>query len=60
MLDNQSRYMVMDETDAPYKKEEYSLSLSDKIDLLNIAKEEHLELDKNSDLYKLGKSLNII
>ena len=51
---------VMDESDAPFREDEYTRTLEDDIVLLNIVKRDGLELDPESRLYKLGKKLNML
>ena len=51
---------LMDESDAPFREDEYTRTLEDDIVLLNIVKRDGLELDPESRLYKLGKKLNMI
>lgn len=50
----------MDESDAPFREDEYTRTLEDDIVLLNIVKRDGLELDPESRLYKLGKKLNML
>ena len=48
---------VMDESDAPFREDEYTRTLEDDIVLLNIVKRDGLELDPESRLYKLGRKV---
>lgn len=52
--------VVMDELDVPYTNEERPRTLERDIILLKMVKEDALELDENSRLYKLGKELNML
>lgn len=52
-------YYVMDETDAPYENDEnpFPRTKEDDLFLLKIAKENGLELKKDSHLYNLLKTI---
>ena len=52
--------IYMDETDIPFKEEEYQRTLEDDLELLEIVKKDNLELNPDSRLFKLGKELGII
>lgn len=45
-------YYLMDESDAPFKENEYTRTLEDDIVLLKIVREDNLELDPDSRLLK--------
>ena len=51
---------LMDESDAPFREDEYTRTLEDDIVLLNIVKRDGLELNPESRLYKLGKKLGML
>ena len=58
--ENKNLRYLMDESDAPFREDEYTRTLEDDIVLLNIVKRDGLELDPESRLYKLGKKLNML
>lgn len=60
MRENQRDLYLMDETDAPYKEGEYERTATDDIVLLNIVKENNLELREGSRLYQLNQQLHIV
>ena len=55
MRENQRDLYLMDETDAHYKE-----TATDDIVLLNIVKENNLELREGSRLYQLNQQLHIV
>lgn len=54
-----NQYLI-DDSDVPFREDEYTRTLEDDIVLLNIVKRDGLELNPDSSLYKLGKRLNMI
>lgn len=52
--------VIMDESDVPYTSEERPRTIERDLILLNMVKEDGLELDEDSRLYRLGKKLGII
>lgn len=57
---NEQLYYYMDESCRPFNEDEYEFTLEDKITMIKFATENGLELDENSELYKLGKKLGLI
>ena len=55
MVDN--LFCVMDETDKPYKENEYQRTLQDDIELLEIVKKDKLELLPDSRLAQVAKRI---
>ena len=55
MVDN--LFCVMDETDKPYKENEYQRTLRDDIELLEIVKKDKLELLPDSRLAQVAKQI---
>lgn len=53
----QSLYLVMDESDAPYEDGEYTRTLEDDLSAVRFAKEHGLEFIPGTDLDKLYRSM---
>ncbi|MCI7770055.1 MAG: hypothetical protein MR496_00265 [Eubacterium sp.] len=57
---NKKLYFYMDESVRPFSEDEYKLTLEDKITMIKFAIENGMELDENSELYRLGKKLGLL
>ena len=51
----QQLHLVMDESDAPYREDEYTWTLEDDLTCIRIAKEHGLEFEPGSRLDKIAK-----
>ncbi|MEY8387645.1 hypothetical protein AALC17_10180 [Oscillospiraceae bacterium 38-13] len=51
-------HLIMDESDAPYRDDEYTWTLADDLRLIRFAKEHGLEFMPDSDLGKLSQAMD--